>query len=143
MMGIGADEELRVYVITDSTRCTTVTALTAKWMNDVFDTCDLTVFPRFIGDREFMVLAKANACRDDMPSVIGDTVRGPSVVFGYDTRNDRLRDLTADETCALRWATRLCRWEDDDTGTVRMIVAVEMYRTKDDRTPFGLCEVCG
>lgn len=142
-MGIGVDENIKAYVITDSTRCVETAPLTAEWMNDVFDTCDLTLIPRFIGDREFRVLAKANARRDDIPSIIGDIVRGQSAVFGCDVRNDRLRDLTADEICALRWATRLCRWVNDDTKTVSMIVAVEMYRTRDDRSPFEICEVCG
>lgn len=138
MIGIGVGERLRAYVMTDDRRGEESVALTGDWMVRTFDTYDLVLVTRFVGDVEYRVLARRDITTDDVPSVAGDEIRGPTVMFGYDSRNDRLRDLTDREVGTLRWATRLCRWEEDDTS--RMVVAVEMYRCKDDRCAFEVMD---
>ena len=138
MIGIGVGERLRAYVMTDDRRGEESVALTGDWMMSTFATYDLVLVTRFVGDVEYRVLARRDITTDDVPSVAGDDVKGPTVMFGYDVKNDRLRDLTDREVETLRWATRLCRWE--ESGTSRMVVAVEMYRCKDDRCAFEVMD---
>ena len=140
MIGIGVSESLRAYVITRTRRGEEMVALTSEWMTRVFYTDNLSLIPRFIGEVEYIVLAKRYADTDDIPSVTGDEIKGPTAIFGYDPENDRLRDLTNREVETLRWATRLCRWEAEDSATSRMVVAVEMYKDKDDRCAFEVME---
>lgn len=140
MIGIGVGESLRAYVMTRTKRGELTVALTSEWMIQVFCTDNLSLIPRFIGEVEYIVLAKRFADTDDIPSVTGDEIKGPTVIFGYDSEGDRLRDLTDREVETLRWATRLCRWEAEDSAISRMVVAVEMYREKDDRCAFEVME---
>lgn len=140
MIGIGVGESLRAYVMTRTRRGELTVALTSEWMTQVFCTDNLSLIPRFIGEVEYIVLAKRFADTDDIPSVTGDEIKGPTVIFGYDPEGDRLRDLTDREVETLRWATRLCRWEAEDSAISRMVVAVEMYRDKDDRCAFEVME---
>jgi hypothetical protein len=138
MIGIGVGERLRAYLMAHDRRCEETVALTSEWMDRVFGTCDLVMVTRFIGDIEYRVLARRDVTTGDVPSVAGDEIKGPTVMFGYDDRNDRLRDLTDREVETLRWATRLCRWEEGSAS--RMVVAVEMYRCKDDRCAFEVMD---
>ena len=140
MIGIGVGESLRAYVMTRTKRGESTVALTSEWMTQVFCTDNLSLISRFIGEVEYIVLAKRYADTDDIPSVTGDGIKGPAVIFGYDPEGNRLRDLTDREVETLRWATRLCRWEEEDSAISKMVVAVEMYREKDDRCAFEVIE---
>lgn len=140
MIGIGVGESLRAYVMTRTKRGESTVALTSEWMTQVFCTDNLSLISRFIGEVEYIVLAKRYADTDDIPSVTGDEIKGPAVIFGYDPEGNRLRDLTDREVETLRWATRLCRWEEEDSVISKMVVAVEMYCEKDDRCAFEVIE---
>ena len=140
MIGIGVGERLRAYIMTRTRRGEETVALTDEWMTRTFFTDNLSLIPRFIGEVEYIVLAKRFADTGDIPSVTGDEIKGPTVIFGYDPEGNRLRDLTDREVEMLRWATRLCRWEEEDSAISQMVVAVEMYREKDDRCAFEVME---
>ena len=138
MMGIGIGAHNEAYKVTDSERTPCTVCVTSAWMESVFGTRDLTLVTRYIGQMEFRVLCRRDVSIKETLSVIGDEIRGPVVVFGYDRRRDEIRDLTVDEVATLVWATRLCRWDDD--GAQRMVVAVEMYAHTDKRCPFEVME---
>lgn len=130
---IGVGEELRIYVIGERERGQRTQCITPAWLREWFGTQDLVLMTRFIGRKEFRVLARKKAEDRLSPSVIGDTIRGPVAIIGYDPTRDCLRDLSYEEVNLIVWSTHLCRWEDD--GDRWMCVSVEMHRSADDRCP--------
>lgn len=129
---IGVGEELRAYVIGEKERGQRTLCITPAWLREWFGTQDLVLMTRFIGRKEFRVLARKVA-DGFSPSVVGDTIRGPVAIIGYDPTRECLRDLSEEEIGLIVWSTHLCRWEDD--GDRWMCVSVEMYRTVEDRCP--------
>lgn len=130
---IGVGDSLEIYVIGERERGQRTQCITPAWLREWFGTQDLVLMTRFIGRREFRVLARKKAEDGLNPSVIGDTIRGPVAIIGYDPTRDCLRNLTEEEIGLIVWSTHLCRWEDE--GDRWMCVSVEMHRTADDRCP--------
>ena len=135
MNGIGVDNDLLAYVVAWNRRGAETVQITSDWMQRTFDTRDLTLVCRYIGDAEFRVMCTRETPSHDIPSVIGDDILGTAVILGFDGRRNRLRSLTDDEVRTVEWATGLYRWEGDDRST-SFVVAVEMYKQRDRRCPF-------